>query len=200
LMSQCRFAQASIPPAEWSAICSRPDGTVDQKAEKPDQALSTDPLLYWSIDAQGDTQSDRDEVLDDMRRLLACNIPVLLGYVQFYPASQELGQLAQPGQLPLPSDRQLACGPRTAGHAVLAVGYDDEMEIARLQNGGTSKGALLIRSSFGRLLGEDGYFWLPYDYVRRSYTDRTTQQAIYCARDMWALLNEELATAMGALG
>ena len=34
-----------------------------------------------------------------------------------------------------------------------AVGYDDE------------KKALLVRNSWGKQWGQDGYFWLPYEFV-----------------------------------
>jgi C1A family cysteine protease len=44
------------------------------------------------------------------------------------------------------------------GQAMLAVGYDD-----RWLRG--SRGALLVRSSWGPAWGEEGYGWLPYAYV-----------------------------------
>ena len=44
------------------------------------------------------------------------------------------------------------------GQAVVAVGYDDT-------HLSTSRGALLIRSSWGRGWGDEGYGWLPYAYV-----------------------------------
>jgi C1A family cysteine protease len=62
---------------------------------------------------------------------------------------------------------------------VPAVGYDDDMET-------------------GRLLNEDGYFWLPYDYVRQTYKARNTSKETYCARDVWVLLNEALAKTLTA--
>jgi C1A family cysteine protease len=47
------------------------------------------------------------------------------------------------------------------GQAMLAVGYDD-----RWLRG--SRGALLVRSSWGERWGEDGYGWLPYAYVEEN--------------------------------
>jgi len=44
------------------------------------------------------------------------------------------------------------------GQALLAVGYDD-----RWLRG--SRGALLVRNSWGPSWGEEGYGWLPYAYV-----------------------------------
>ncbi|NIL97527.1 MAG: cysteine protease [Planctomycetales bacterium] len=64
------------------------------------------------------------------------------------------------------------------GQAMVAVGYDDK----RLD---AARGALLIRSSWGRSWGEEGYGWLPYAYVEK-----------LIALDFWTLLREDwVATA-----
>lgn len=58
---------------------------------------------------------------------------------------------------------------------MVAVGYDDSVRIG----GGDSEteGAFLIRNSWGRGWGDDGYGWLPYEYVRRGL-----------ASDWWVLI------------
>jgi C1A family cysteine protease len=57
------------------------------------------------------------------------------------------------------------------GQAVTVVGYNDDMRIR------SSRGALLIRNSWGPKWGQDGYGWLPYRYV----TDNL-------AADVWTAL------------
>jgi C1A family cysteine protease len=69
------------------------------------------------------------------------------------------------GRIPFPLSGETIVG----GHAVAAVGYDDNMIIKNLNpSAQETKGALLIRNSWGPGWGEDGYGWLPYDYVLNS--------------------------------
>ncbi len=49
--------------------------------------------------------------------------------------------------------------PIIGGHAVVAVGYDDDME----HNG--TKGYLLVRNSWSSNWGQGGYFWMSYNFV-----------------------------------
>jgi C1A family cysteine protease len=65
------------------------------------------------------------------------------------------------GKIPFPTDTEKPVG----GHALVAVGYDDECTITNSINQTTTKGAFLVRNSWGLGWGADGYGWLPYDYV-----------------------------------
>ena len=67
------------------------------------------------------------------------------------------------------------------GHAVVAAGYDDNRIIRNTSTGGPStRGALLIRNSWGTGWGDRGYGWLPYDFVLRGL-----------AIDWWSLVKNE---------
>ena len=60
------------------------------------------------------------------------------------------------------------------GHAVVAIGYDDNRKI------GKDKGAIKIRNSWGTQWGQNGYGWLPYSYIEAGL-----------AEDFWSLFKNE---------
>ncbi|MDH7514071.1 MAG: C1 family peptidase [Clostridiales bacterium] len=85
-------------------------------------------------------------------------------------------QASDSGKIPFPSLRDKIEG----GHAVVAVGYDDRMKIKNRYGDKETVGALFIRNSWGRSWGEEGYGWLPYEYVLRGL-----------AEDFWSVLKKE---------
>ncbi len=88
-----------------------------------------------------------------------------------------IDQATQTGKIPFPSSGERVRG----GHAVVAVGFDDRMKITNETSGSKgTKGALLIRNSWGKDWGEGGYGWLPYEYVLNGL-----------AVDWWSLLKNE---------
>ncbi len=66
------------------------------------------------------------------------------------------------------------------GHAIVAVGYDNNKKIKNATSGKETKGAFLIRNSWGTGWGDSGYGWLPYEYVLHGM-----------AVDWWSLLKAE---------
>lgn len=108
-------------------------------------------------------------VLNNVKAYLAAYVPSMFGFYVFPSYAQ--GDVK--GSFPYPAPGEKAF----AGHAVVAVGYDDNIKITNLVSKKTTTGALMIRNSWGPAWGNAGYGWLPYDYVLSQYAD-----------DFWSLL------------
>ncbi len=125
-------------------------------------------LTYYRLDPPGIT---RDALLKRVKKYLDYRLPSMFGFTVYSSINQAR---TNGGKIPFPTrvDRRLG------GHAVDAVGYDDKMEIKNAN--GKTKGAFLIRNSWGPGWGDNGYGWLPYEYVLRGL-----------AIDWWSLLKSE---------
>lgn len=82
-----------------------------------------------------------------MKGCLASGYPFVFGFSVY--ESFESQAVAQTGIVPMPSPNEQLLG----GHAVLAVGYDDE------------QGRFIVRNSWGKDWGMEGYFTIKYDYL-----------------------------------
>jgi hypothetical protein len=91
-------------------------------------------------------------MVEDMKQALIHQVPVVFGF----PVPESFKRSLK-GEVflypPQPNDRILG------GHAVVAVGYSD------------SKTAFLCRNSWGREWGDDGNFWIHYDYFGLEFTN-----------------------------
>jgi C1A family cysteine protease len=114
----------------------------------------------------------KDLLLKRIKLLLVAGLPSMFGFSVY----SSYVQAADDGRIPYPCPWET--GPR--GHAVVAVGYDDEIEITNSLCGVKTAGALLIRNSWGPGWGDNGYGWLPYKYVLEGL-----------AVDWWTLLKSE---------
>ena len=85
--------------------------------------------------------------LRSMQARLASGFPFIFGFSVY--SSFESPVVSKTGVVPMPRPNEEALG----GHAVLAVGYDDETQ------------RFLVRNSWGRGWGNKGYFTMPYAYL-----------------------------------
>jgi len=126
---------------------------------------------YYRIDAKG---IDREIVLQQIKANLAANRPLMFGSILYQGC---LDQSMKTGRIPVPCETDT----QWFGHTIAAVGYDDNITIKNTAPTGIeAKGAFLINNSWGTSWGDNGYGWLPYEYVLRPLSN-----------DWWTLLNQD---------
>jgi len=126
-------------------------------------------VKYFCHDPQGSDLPAAD-VLSSIKKYLEAGIPSMFGFWGF----QSFEDSENPGYIPYPCSGESA----QWGHAIVAVGYDDNRKIKNTRCNKETKGALLIRNSWGTSWGDNGYGWMPYDYVLKKV-----------ALDFWSLLD-----------
>ena len=135
---KCLAATGICPESEW-------EYTSENLYARPPDSCYTDALKYQAL-----TYQRVDQDLDQMKGCLVEGLPFALG-ISVY-SSFESREVAQNGVVPLPGrwERQLG------GHAVLAVGYNDADQ------------RFIVRNSWGKDWGQNGYFTIPYAYLTNS--------------------------------
>jgi C1A family cysteine protease len=129
-------------------------------------------ISYYRLDPPGTTS---DALLAQVKTYLANGLPSMFGFTVYSSYTQ--ASAANQGAIPYPVPGERIVG----GHAVDAVGYDDNRRIRNTNGGGTETvGALLIRNSWSTGWGQGGYGWLPYRYVQDGL-----------AVDWWSLIKNE---------
>ena len=107
------------------------------------------------------------------KTILPAGIPSMFGFTVY----SSISQTGTTGKIPYPVSGEKIKG----GHAIAAVGYDDNMKIKNTNPASPeTKGAFLIRNSWGTGWGSAGYGWFPYDYVLKGL-----------AEDWWSLIKNE---------
>jgi C1A family cysteine protease len=102
-------------------------------------------LSYYRLDS---VKLDKKELLVRLKCFLSAGLPFMFGFSVY-----NFGNAEGEFPYPKPGDR------RYGGHAIVAVGFDDN----RIIDG--QNGAFLIRNSWGTRWGNKGYGWLPYAYI-----------------------------------
>lgn len=127
-------------------------------------------INYYRLDPPG---TAKDMLLNCIKTYLSAGLPSMFGFTVY----NSYTQANTTGKIPYPTPGEKTVG----GHAVVAVGFDDNMKIKNTNPGAKeTKGALLIRNSWGTGWGNNGYGWLPYEYVLKGL-----------AVDWWSLLKNE---------
>jgi C1A family cysteine protease len=159
------------PEKYWPYTDSKPDFDRDPPCFVYSVADNYEALSYFCHDPLGAGRAG-NMVLASVKNYLAAGIPSMFGFYGF----PSFSSTDVKGGIPYPCPGEKA----QWGHAIVAVGYDDGKVIKNTVCGKTTKGALLIRNSWGTSWGDMGYGWLPYDYVVNKL-----------ALDFWSLLRME---------
>jgi len=158
-----------VPPEEyWPYVVA--DYDKEPSAFCYAYAQNYQTISYYRLDPPGTTPAN---LLTQIKTNLSAGLPSMFGFTVYSSYSQG----ASTGKLPYPTAGEKIVG----GHAIVAVGYDDNMKIKNTNTGGSeTTGALLIRNSWGTEWGDNGYGWLPYNYVLKGL-----------ATVWWSLLKNE---------
>lgn len=174
--TMCALALFGVPPEPYWSYTDKADPGINN-----DRYFDSEPTPFvyeMANDFQSVSYFCHDpwkappgpaNVLASVKKYLAAGIPSMFGFWGF-PSSQNAdvkGAFAYP-----------AAGEHAIwGHAVVAIGYDDNLKITNLTSKKTTTGALMLRNSWGSSWGNNGYGWLPYDYVLSQF-----------ASDFWSLI------------
>ncbi len=128
-------------------------------------------VIYYRLDPPGTPYNNA--FVMRLKLLLFAKLPMMFGFTVYRDAITQVTN----GRIPFPTPRDTVY----AGHAVDIVGYDDNLPIKNRSLGGIeTRGAFLIRNSWGPGWGMNGYGYLPYEYMLKGLT-----------RDFWTLNKAE---------
>ncbi|WP_116964827.1 C1 family peptidase [Fastidiosibacter lacustris] len=131
-----------------------PDWNKDPEPFLYAYASNYKAIEYFRLDAEN---LDKNKLLLRIKTYLYGSYPSMFGFTVY----DSIKQASDSGFIPYPDINERVVG----GHAVVAIGYDDDMKVVNTANNEVTKGAILIQNSWGQGWGEHGYGWLPYKYI-----------------------------------
>ncbi len=159
-----------VPPEEYWPYNSG-DFDVEPPAFCYSFGQNYQAIKYYRLDPPGTTP---DVLISRIQKNLAAGLPSMFGFTVYTSINQAEDN---GGKIPYPTAGENIEG----GHAIVAVGYDNNMKIKNTFKGGIeTKGAFLIRNSWGTGWGDGGYGWLPYDYIKKGL-----------AEDWWSVIKSK---------
>ncbi|BCL37796.1 C1 family peptidase [Nostoc sp. MS1] len=155
------LALFGVPPEEsWPYEEDR----FDQEPEPYCYAYAQNykSLKYFLLDYAGITT---ESLLFQVKAVLAAGFPCIFGLTLYTSVYEQTNY--EKGYIPYPdANKDKVVG----GHTAVVVGYDDFKFIRCANRESYSRGAFLVRNSWGTEWGVNGYGWLPYDYVLAGLT------------------------------
>ncbi|MFL5337076.1 MAG: C1 family peptidase [Geminicoccaceae bacterium] len=137
---------------------------ISKFAEQPPQSAFDDATKYLAVSY---FRLDNTSI-NELKSCLAAGFPFVFGftvYTSFFSAN------TNGGIVPMPGNEKVE-----GGHAVLAVGYDDDTE------------RFAIRNSWSANRGDQGYYYMPYQYLNNAQL----------SADFWTIRTVTQATIAGA--
>lgn len=116
---------------------------IQQFATKPSVNAYKEAMNYQALQYRRLDHLD----INQLKQCIYQGFPFVFGFTVY--SSFMSRAVAQTGIVPMPQQSERLMG----GHAVLAVGYDDEKKV------------FIVRNSWGDKWGDHGYFYIPYDYI-----------------------------------
>jgi C1A family cysteine protease len=135
------------PEAQWPY-------DIAKYTEKPNDDCYKVALNHKSIEHKRVYQN-----LGQLKQCLLEGFPFVFGFIVY--ESFESEEVKKSGIVPMPKEGEKILG----GHAVVCVGFDDE------------KKQFIVRNSWSEQWGDQGYCWMPYDYLTNADL----------ASDMWTV-------------
>ncbi len=161
-----------VPPEEYWPYTDKSGADPDGFDREPSAfcysfAQNYKVRLYTKIDQ---TNTLTPELVDKIKTAIANEIPSILCFDIYESIWQDITN----GKIPYPQKNEKLI---EENHSVMIIGYDDSYKIKNQNNNKKTKGAFLIKNSWGTDWGDDGYGWLPYEYILKRR-----------ARDCWLIL------------